>query len=77
MGLQPAARGSLILLSNDNTRHLVLIYNSDYNPREMLLVTQVDNYSLYKAGQSLYDPREILRVRIPNYHTLYNLAKKH
>jgi hypothetical protein len=29
IGLQPAACGSQILSSNDNTRRLVLIYNSD------------------------------------------------
>jgi hypothetical protein len=50
IGPQPATRVLLIFSSNNNTRCLVLIYNSDYNPREIPLVTQADNYLSYKIG---------------------------
>jgi hypothetical protein len=45
-------------------------YNNEYNPYQILLEDQNDDYLPYKLGQSFYDKRLVIIERVFKYYIL-------
>jgi hypothetical protein len=64
--IYPKSTDLLLLLAyqKNTTFCLTMKYNNEYNPYQILLEDQNDNYSPYKLGQPFYDKRPVIIKRV-------------
>jgi hypothetical protein len=65
----------LLVYQKDTTLRLTMKYNNEYNPYQMPLEDQNDNYSPYKPGQPFYDKRPVVIKQVLKYYILCTSQK--